>query len=124
MHTYVKHLAAGDTIRLPRDTRTLTLAATPEPVAPSAQVLRLTFLGEPALTVTMPAAADVVAVSMPRTVTSRCLICRDTYDENLDLCDWVSNVRGVCGRCSSRAAARVLQQRAAAIRRRRTGTAR
>lgn len=124
MHTYVKHLAAGDTIRLPRDTRTLTLAATPEPVAPDTQVLRLTFLEEPALTVTMPAAADVVAVSMPRTVTSRCLICRDSYSEDLDLCDGVSNARGLCGRCDSRAAVRALQQRAAAIRRGRTGAAR
>ena len=124
MHTYVKQLAAGDTIRLPRDTRTLTLAADPEPVAATTDILRLTFLEDAALTVTMPAAADVVAVSMPRTVAVRCLICRDAYSENLDLCDQVSNVRGLCGRCNARTTTRVLQQRAAQIRRRHAKVAR
>ncbi|MGN7135512.1 hypothetical protein [Streptomyces pseudogriseolus] len=124
MHTYVKNLAAGDTIRLPRDTRTLTLAADPEPVAATADVLRLTFLEDADLTVTMLAAADVVAVSMPRTVSARCLICRGDYTEDIDLCALGSNARGLCGRCSSRTTVRALQQRAAEIRRGRTSAAR
>ncbi|MGV9814742.1 hypothetical protein ACWDTQ_22915 [Streptomyces cellulosae] len=65
MHAYVQQLTAGDTIRLPRDTRPLTLAADPDPI-PGTQVLRLTFVEDQALTVTMPAAADVTLIRRSR----------------------------------------------------------
>ncbi|MEU9752193.1 hypothetical protein AB0D90_03525 [Streptomyces althioticus] len=71
MHTYAEKLVAGDVILLPRDTRPLTLAADPEPVAPDRPLLRLTFLEDPERTAVMPAAADVTLVRPARTAITR-----------------------------------------------------
>ena len=112
MEATIDQLAPGDTVRLPGDTRDLTIADV-QPHVTVPHILHVTFREADMTDLTMPAKGEVEAISMPRVVKVPCLLCKNTYDHNTDLTEQASNPRGVCGPCNTATTTAVLKRRAA-----------